>query len=77
MEVGGEMAFLDPNVGGTWYRKKLPESLCQRCGWRRATYEVFNSANASNGKYCGTCSRSLIIASREKLKKPKGAEERR
>ena len=62
------MGLFDPNTTGSWYRKRLLEDLCQRCGWRRASYEVFNSANASNGSYCGTCSRALIVASREKLK---------
>jgi len=38
----------------------LIRSICTRCG-KVATYEVFNSRNASHGKYCKKHADGLVL----------------
>lgn len=41
------------------YLKELTVSHCKKCG-KRATIELFNRVNASQGRYCKPCGRAAL-----------------
>lgn len=38
-----------------------PPPLCNKCGWRKATVEVFDAQNGSLGPYCNQDGKALVM----------------